>query len=163
MANWCSNTVEFKGDANQLASLKVFFEQMAAEEKRTRHGQLPDFTATRDYGYLFEISWENDILTYETKWAPNAEVLVQIADKFQTGFLYTYCEPGMVIYGEAVYEDGHLKDIYLEDDDLDRYSYDEKAETYTFENREYDSEYEILDTLLEQKKDALNNNNGLSR
>ncbi len=49
-------------------------------------------------------------------------------------------------------ENGELTtDIYLEDEDFEKYQYDEEAETYHFEGETYDSDYEILETLLHRK------------
>jgi hypothetical protein len=151
MANWCSNTVEFIGEHSQFEYLKILFEAMASKEKKEEKGQLPAFTHF-DSGFLFDIRWEDGVLNYETKWAPNIEVLVAIADHFKVGFIYSYAEPGMSIFGETTYKDGILTDTYLDDDDTGQYEYDELADTYRFENQDYESSDEILDILLERKK-----------
>jgi hypothetical protein len=41
--------------------------------------------------------------------------------------------------------------IFRIDEDFDSYELDEETDTYHFEGKEYDSEWEILDTLLERK------------
>ena len=153
MANWCSNIIEFTGDAQQLESLKSLFDDMALKEKETRHGQLPDFIAGEQGGYFFETAWENHILHYETKWSPNIDIVTEIADRYGVDFTYSYSEPGMCIFGEATYKDGLLTDIYLDDQDYEQINYDEEREEYQFEGETYDSDYEILETLLERKKD----------
>jgi hypothetical protein len=159
MANWCSNTVEFIGEHSQFEYLEILFEAMASKEKKEEKGQLPAFTHF-DRGFLFDIRWEDGVLNYETKWVPNTEVLVAIADHFKVGFIYSYAEPGMSIFGETTYKDDILTDIFLDDDDTRQYEYDELADTYRFENQEYESSDEILDILLERKKAIkdLNNN-----
>lgn len=50
-----------------------------------------------------------------------------------------------------MFSDKLLIDIYLEDEDFDSYELDKETDTYHFEGKEYDSEWEILDTLLERK------------
>ena len=151
MANWCSNTVVFTGGQNQLDELKTLFLTMAKKEQKERKGQLPPFV-NDDTGYLFEIRWEEDVLYYETKWSPNTEVMVQVADKYHTGFEHSYSESGNGVFGETTYEDGILEDVFLDDDDYDLYGYDEETEIYFFENQAYESNEEIHDILLERKK-----------
>jgi hypothetical protein len=112
MANWCNNTVEFIGEHSQFEYLKILFEAMTSKEQKERKGQLPAFTDF-DRGFLFNIRWQNGVLNYETKWTPNTEVLIAIANHFKVGFIYSYCESGMSIFGETTYKDGILTDIYL--------------------------------------------------
>ncbi|MFC0513099.1 hypothetical protein ACFFGT_02770 [Mucilaginibacter angelicae] len=151
MANWCSNTVEFIGEHSQFEELGRLFKAMATKEKKERRGQLPPF-AEVDSGYLFEIRWEGGVLYYETKWSPNTEVIVAIADHFKIGFRYNYSEPGNCVFGEAAYRDGTLTDVALDWDDIAAYDFDEDTDTYRFENQNYDSSEEILEKLLERKK-----------
>ena len=40
---------------------------------------------------------------------------------------------------------------FIIDDDFEKYQYEEETDTYLFEGKEYDSDCEILETLLEQK------------
>jgi hypothetical protein len=56
-----------------------------------------------------------------------------------------------LIYGRATFADKLLTDTYLKDDDFGKYQFDEQADTYHFEGKEYDSDCEILETLLEHK------------
>ena len=151
MANWCSNTVEFIGEHSQFERLGKFFTAMAAKEQKERKGQLPEF-AGRNGGYLFDIRWEDGILYYETKWSSNTAVIVTIAEHFEVGFTHTYSEPGNLIYGEAQFRDGILKDVSLDDDDASAYGYDEDNNTYHFENQNYECSEEIQEILLARKK-----------
>ena len=151
MANWCSNTVEFNGEHSQFEDLEKFFKSMAAKEKKERKGQLPSFT-DGERGYLFDIRWESGILYYETKWAPNTEVIVAVADHFKMSFSYWYSEPGNGVYGETSYKNGVLTSVTLDWDDIAQYEFDEDTDTYRFENQNYDSSEEILEMLLQRKK-----------
>lgn len=58
---------------------------------------------------------------------------------------------GNLIYGKATYKNRKLTDIYLEDEDFEQYEYDEETDYYHFEGEAYESDCEILETLLERK------------
>ncbi len=152
MANWCWNTVQFNCSDQKLKQLQEFFAEMAAKEIKEQKGQLPAFFQT-DRGYLFEISFENDFLCYETKWCPNVEVIKAIADHFEVGFILNYEELAMQVYGECVYNNGILSDIFLDNTDFAQYSINEKdGNTWVYEGGIYDTDLEILEILLLRKK-----------
>ena len=75
----------------------------------------------------------------------------KIAEHYKVDFIQDYEELGCLIYGRATFADKLLTDIYLEDEDFEKYQFDQETDTYHFEGKEYDSEWEILETLLEQK------------
>ena len=153
MANWCSNTVAFEGNETDLKQIKMEFRKMIIKEQNENCGQLPEFISDESRGYFFDIVWEEDdcIFNYQTKWSPNTEVLKQIAERFKVDFILDYEEISNQIYGRTIFSDGELTDIYLEDEDFEKYRYDEEAENYHFEGETYDSDYEILETLLDRK------------
>ncbi|MBT2560170.1 hypothetical protein J7E50_02905 [Pedobacter sp. ISL-68] len=151
MANWCSNVVVFIGEQYEIGLLDALIGTMTAKEQKERKGQLPHFV-TEDSGYLFDIHWEGEVLYFETKWVPNIAVITQIADQYNLGFIHNYVEPSMGIYGEATYENGTLTDVYLENEDLLSYDYDEQENCYRFENGIYHSEEEIHEILIERKR-----------
>jgi hypothetical protein len=151
MANWCNNIVEFTGDSNKLENLQTLFEEMAAKEKETKRGQLPEFVKSED-SYLFFIQWDGGILYYDTKWTPNIEVIRQVADCFNCGFIYRYSETANGLFGEAEYSGGILANVSLDWDDFSAYQYNTETDGYDFEGKHYNHDYEILETLLERKK-----------
>jgi hypothetical protein len=154
MANWCSNMVVFEGNPEAIEQIQQLFQTMKAREEKEEQGQLPDFVPDTNGGYFFNIYWndgDKGIYQYETKWSPNVEVLKTIAEQYQIGLIQDYEEMGNLVYGRATFSDKLLTDIYLEDEDFGNYQFDEETDTYHFEGKEYDSEYEILETLLERK------------
>jgi hypothetical protein len=153
MANWCSNRVEFTGEHSQFVELGNLFTAMAAKEKKEEKGQMPDFVK-EDSGYMFQTGWENGILYFETKWGPNPEVMVKIADHFKVGFIHSYSEPSNCVHGEATYKESELNDICLDWSDTDSYQFNEETSLYDFEGQEYESSDDIVDILLERKKKA---------
>jgi len=119
MANWCSNSVTFIGEPSQLTDLKILFEAMALKEQKQRKGQLPDFIFDKD-GFFFDIVWDNDVLSYQTKWSPNTDIILEIGVRFEVEFIHGYDESGNLIYGEATYLKGEFLDTCLDDEDFDQ-------------------------------------------
>ena len=154
MTNWCSNTVVFEGKPEAIEQLQKLFKSMAEKQQEENCGQLPDFVEDSNGGYFFDIYQEDDvtgIFQYETKWSPNIEVVQAIAEHYGVEFTQEYEEMGNGIYGKATYSEGILDDTALTDEDLEQYQYDEETDTYHFESEEYESDSEILETLLTRK------------
>ncbi|MGY3212484.1 DUF1281 family ferredoxin-like fold protein [Mucilaginibacter sp. HD30] len=153
MANWCSNKVEFIGEHSQFESLKTLFTAMAVKENKEKRGQLPEFV-TGEGGFLFQIAWENGLLYYETKWVPNTAVIVKIAEFFKVDFIHSYSESSNAVFGEASYCNGMLNDISLDRSDTELYHFNYSTDSYVFEGQEYESSDDILEILLNRKKQA---------
>ncbi|AIM37816.1 hypothetical protein KO02_14855 [Sphingobacterium sp. ML3W] len=154
MANWCSNTVVFEGTPEAITAIQELFQSMKEKEEKTEEGQLPEFMEDTNGGYFFNIYWnegDEGQFQYETKWSPNIEITQKIAEYYQVDFVQDYEEMGNLVYGRATYRDGILSDIFLGDDDFEAYEQDEETDLYHFEGEEYESDYEILETLLERK------------
>ncbi len=154
MANWCSNTVVFEGKPEAIEQIQQLFQTMKAKEEKEEQGQLPDFVPDTNGGYFFNIYWndgDEGIYQYETKWSPNSEVLKMIAEYYQVDFEQDYEEMSNCVYGRTTFADKVLTDIYLDDEEFEQYEFDEETDTYHFEGEAYDSDCEILETLLERK------------
>jgi len=154
MANWCSNTVAFEGKPEAIKEIQKFFQEMKRREETENKGQLPDFIAEINGGWFFSIYWnegDGGIFQYETKWSPNIEVVRMIAARYGVDSTHDYEELGNRVYGRAVFSEGIFTDSYLEGEDFDSYHFDEERESYHFEGESYQSDYEILETLLERK------------
>lgn len=154
MANWCSNTVVFEGSPETITAIQKLFQAMKEKEDKTEEGQLPEFVTDINGGYFFNIYWndgDEGIYQYETKWSPNSEILQVIADRYKVDFVQDYEETGNLVYGRATCKNGTLNDTCLDGDDFDRYQQDEDTDLYHFEGEEYDSDCEILETILERK------------
>lgn len=153
MANWCNNIIDFEGKPEAIEQIQQLFETMAKKAKVEEIGQLPDFV-TQYNGYFFNIYWnEGDIGFFQcqTKWLPNLEIVREIAEYYKVNFVSDYEEMGNLIYGRAIFSDKLLTDIYLENEDFEKYQFDEQTDTYHFEGKEYECDYEILEILLERK------------
>lgn len=150
MANWCLNTVTFEADETVMEKIRLLFIEMAEKEILTNKGQLPEFYHS-ETGYLFETDWQDSGVSYLTKWSPNLLVMVAVAFMYGADFLYNYEELNMGIYGVAIYRKGVLKDIHLQPEDFGVFDYDELSDCYVFEGRNYRSDADILEILLQRK------------
>lgn len=151
MANWCYNRVEFTGSDSALTGVRLMFQQLAEKGQAEQKGQLPEFITEED-GYFFDLRVEDEVIYYETRWAPNTDRVREIADHFDVRFTHNYEESGNCIYGEATYKDGVLTKVDLDFEDFNLYEYDEEKDTYTFEGQSYECSEEIQEILLERKK-----------
>jgi hypothetical protein len=111
MANYCSNSVLFLGDPNTVAEIRQVFAQIESEQQRTNRYHLPDFVSG-DKGHMLDITFNEDWINYETRWQPNLDLLVQVADLYQAVFISRFDEMSNGIYGEAIYQNNELKTIY---------------------------------------------------
>lgn len=154
MANWCNNMVVFEGEPKAIEQIQLLFKMMAEKEQKENCGQLPDFVSDDNGGYFFAI-YQNEgdtgIYQYDTKWLPNVGAVQQIAERYKVNFTHEYDELGCLVYGKATYIDGVLTEIDLDNADFDTYDFDEETDRYHFEGETYESDYEILETLLERK------------
>lgn len=153
MANWCSNSVAFEGNETALEQVKLEFIKMQLRENKESGGQLPEFISDKNRGYFFDILLENGgcNFNYQTRWSPNTEILLLIAEYYKVDFIYYYEEIGNQIYGVTVYSNNELKEICLEEEDFEQYDYQEETDNYFFEEEKYESDYEILEILLKRK------------
>lgn len=153
MANWCSNSVAFEGDETTLEQVRLEFVKMQICENKENCGQLPEFISDMNRGYFFDILLEDGgcNFNYQTRWSPNTEILLQIAEHYKVDFIYNYEEIGNQIYGIIFYLNNEVNEICLEEEDFEQYSYNEETDTYFFEEENYESDYEILEILLKRK------------
>lgn len=158
MANWCNNIVQFIGESQKIDEINWIFQAMVLFEKETRFGQLPPFIPA-DEGHFINISVGGSTIYYETHSFPNTDVLVEIADHYRVGFMHHYREFGRKIFGEANYEHGKLEDVRLDKDDFER----AERSGATLEEPIYGIDIEILQHILEQKRDNLTNSHGHRR
>lgn len=111
MANFCSNRVIFYGDKKTRQLLEQLFKGLARQQQKEGGGHLPPFIGKQGSAF-YDMEWNDDeeVLYYETRWAPNLDELVQLADYYGCGFECTYKEPMNNLFGRAQYIDGVLND-----------------------------------------------------
>lgn len=153
MANWCFNMVVFQGEGDQLNKLDGIIGQMIKAEKAEDKGQLFSMVK-KDTGYLFQISYQDGVLCYLTKWEPNTEVLIAVADELGLGYAHNYDEPAMGVYGKDIYKNGELKEAFITMEDYGLYDYDGDKDCYLYNGEEYEEINEVYDLILQEKLDA---------
>lgn len=149
MANWCFNTLEITGKEECVEKVFELFQTMKNINDAENCGAKP-FEEEPDK-YFFDIDIYGDYINYQTKWAPNVEDVIKIADKFNVDFILSYEESGNGIYGEYHYTNKVLKDWCLDDNDFEQVSYDDDTEMYKFRDELWESETEPYDILLKEK------------
>jgi hypothetical protein len=162
MANYCSNSVLFVGDEQSVAQIKSLFEEIEKKQSKSGQWNMPSFIEG-DKGFMLDIVIDKRAINYETRWVPNLEVLAQIADKYNVGFISKFQEMSNGIYGEAAYRDGKLTSVTLSKEELANLHYDKTMNGYLLGDKVYEYEGDLLDVLLEQKKLLESSNYDISR
>lgn len=111
MANYCSNSVLFLGEPAAITAINEIFAKIELEQRHTHLYYLPDFV-NGDKGHMMDISFDGGWINYETRWTPNLDLLVQLADRYQVDFISRFDEMTNWMYGEAIYHDCELKSVY---------------------------------------------------
>lgn len=150
MAEWCINSVVFIAEPAQLTEIQTLFLQMAVKAQATGEGQPPHFILEHE-GWFFDIVWKDNSLFYSTKWYPNTDHLIEVADYFCVDFRHHYAEVANGIYGLSVYTDGVLTITDLDSSDLASYVFDPETKLYKFEDKLYENSEDILDILIQRK------------
>jgi len=150
MPNWCLNTVVFQGEDDRMEELRLLTEKLIERETLENKGQLYDFIAL-EKGYFFNTRFKDGVLVYMSRWSPNTESLIALADHLNLSYTHDYEEPGMMIYGRDIYKCGDLREVMLNDSDFDLYKFNPENELYEFEGQRYYDEDSIIQILLQRK------------
>lgn len=153
MANVCTNYVTFEAQRATIDALASIFQDLAANEAQTNQGQLPPDVES-DSGHMFAIQWHGATVSYETKGVPNFAVIAALAARLEADFTITFHEPGDEIYGDIIYRNGESAQTILEPEDFESYAQDEDDEDlWHFEGDTYEAESDILEILLQRRRD----------
>lgn len=133
-----------------MEELRLLTERLIEREKLENCGQLYELVSEKS-GYLFETSYDDGILCYLTKWSPNTQVLISVADHLNLSYTHGYEEPGMMIYGRDTYKDGELVQVMLDNEDFALYEFNEQSGQYEFEGESYTNDEEIIEVLFRRK------------
>lgn len=133
MANLCSNTLVFDENHPDILQIKA---------------EIIDL----DFDGLYMDPLKNNVFEYNTPWQPNVKDILPIAEKYKCDFTLSYEEMGCCLYGRYTYEAGELTDIWLTQEDIDQYEFNEETNMYIFDGEEYESSFYVLAILLERKE-----------
>ena len=149
MANYCSNSVVFAADERTLQNIRDLFTEIEYKQQGGQY-HLPSFITKND-GFMQDIVIDKHRITFETRWTPNSEILVAIADYYKAGFVSKFHEMSMGIYGEARYDGSQLVTVTLDREDFQAIRYDKQKNGYPFGDQVFEFEGDLLDYILEQK------------
>jgi hypothetical protein len=154
MANWCQHWLTFQGEESKIKEVIAIFQAMEQKGKETNEGQKPDFIKEVKQDYFFDIyTDETEIISYNTKWSPNVEDIIEIANHFDLNFECTYQELGENIFGKAVFTAGNpeSKRFDLEKSDFDLYSFFQDDDIYNYQGEDFESEEDLLMLIFKEK------------
>jgi Ferredoxin-like domain in Api92-like protein len=112
MANMCNNSVQFIGDPIAIEQVKALFREIEQKQNESGKWQLPPYV-TAPFSNMQEIVVNDDAINYQTRWYPNFNGLIQIADRFGLDFANVYSQVADSIYGEATYLNKEFIDVRL--------------------------------------------------
>ena len=156
MPNWCSNTIEFNGNQNNLENLAKLLEKTVDVQKKTGYGQLLHGLEGAIDGYMFDINYDLGngflYLSFESRWSPIVNDVVRIAELFRLTFVYDYEESGMGMYGQYTfkYEDDEESYLYkqiADEEDIESCRFKEEGDG---DDEESGFDYEKMKSLIEK-------------
>lgn len=121
MANMSNNTVVFGGNPAATERAKTLFKEIQAKQEETEKWHLPLFV-TAPFSNMQEILVNEGAIKYQTRWHPNFNDLIKIADHFELDFTMTCGHISDCIFGEASYNNKIFNDIRD-----DRLSHDQQS------------------------------------
>ncbi|HZY39758.1 MAG TPA: hypothetical protein VFE53_24050 [Mucilaginibacter sp.] len=137
MADWCNNHIVFSGDAARVENVRALFREIQEKQDRDEKLWLPPFV-TAERSYMIAINVTDETIYFRSRWVPNIDALVQIANQYGLDFVNRYDEINTGVFGEASYTGGVLSNINLDDNDL--------------KDSHFENDRSIFGQLLEQKK-----------
>ena len=150
MANWCSNSVVFTAEPEKLQAIYDLFAGIQQKQEADGRYHLPDFATTED-GCMSDIFFDGGRICYESRWTPNIELLMEIADFYQATFRCKYQQMSAGIYGETRYDERSLVMLNLDEEDFKAVRYDKIKKGYPINGEVFEFEGDLLDYILEQK------------
>jgi len=161
MPNWCVNDVRFSGNEQAIENVTSLILKMSALEKATQNGQRPFFLKRDSERYFFEIkSWRdgNDyLLSYLTKWVPNASDVLRIGQKYNVSFVDAV-EQNNGIYHRDLFCPGKIPlHSELELNELMSIDFDPQTDEYLFEGMRFEYVGNCVQFILDRKLLLLRN------
>lgn len=106
----CNNSVQFIGEPIAVEKVKALFREIEQKQNATGQWQLPPYV-TAPFSNMQEIMVNDKAVNYQTRWHPNFNGLIQIADHFGLDFAIAYSQVTDSIYGEATYINKEFSDV----------------------------------------------------
>jgi hypothetical protein len=145
MANWCNNFATFSGEKQNIEKLYDAIEEAQRKQKETWEGQKIHSSDVKE-GYFFDIFFDGECVSYDTKWSPNIDDLAEVCKEFGVCAKVDYSESGCQIYGSAEIEaDGSYTETNIDNRFLDLIEWDDDNSVYIYQGESYESEFDIIE------------------
>ena len=151
MPNWCYNTITLSGRC------KNFCKQLEKHDYGIQGFEILPGKNKRCIFSLEKIT--ENMYSFESKWIPPIEELVEKARKSKFSFEIDYEELSMGIYGKAIYncKNDSLVEYDLPDEILNRRDFDDNG-NFILDGKLCDQEYE-MEWLENELEKLINNKN----
>lgn len=153
MPNYCLNHVEFFGSEERKKELfNVLF---SVDHKNYSKSALNELLMSKMAGprIFLDIQKEDEsTVQFQTAWSAAKNELVLLANHFGLEFDFVYEELGSEVYGVAGFKANVFAEIELNHEDFARYRFDTTDHQYRFDGKKYESVYDILDILIDERK-----------
>lgn len=169
MANSCINTVIIGGEQKNTQSFLAELLKLKAENDNNPNERvIPDYVTPSNgsnitEGNLYISSIEIDSSNtdenrfwFESAWAPAIGTIKAMAIHHQVNIIgYQFEEPGNGVYGVYAYDFLSEVDVRLElsQSEVELFEFSEEIDAYIFEGKQYESSCDIIETLLNRKRD----------
>lgn len=150
MANWCSNSVVFSADEPTLEKIRNMFADIQQKQEAGGFYQLPSF-AKSDKGVMTDIVIAQNRFSFETRWEPNLELMIETAQFYGASFVSRFSEMANGIYGEASFADKTLRLVTLDPEDFMAVRYDPSLKGYPWDDDIFEYQGDLLDHILDRK------------
>ena len=106
MPNWCTNFLHLDVDIDNNPLIEELLSWAEITGRTVDNGQLPipNKEGEFEYKYMFDLSVQDNIIQFNTKWSPDVEMCIAIAKKYKFSFLLAYEEAGEPMFGEYKYD-----------------------------------------------------------
>lgn len=138
MANSCFNDIRFSGSKEELSKVKELFVKLAEVQYCSRIQVAEVFFNQEPQNIYMSVEFREQgddfIVSYQTRWVPNFQDSLKIAQEIEVSFIYDAFEFGCMIYQRCIYVYGESlhfpkmiqKEFAVYDFDGDSVPYDPK-------------------------------------
>ena len=150
MPNWCSSSVVFSADEPTLEKIRNMFADIQQKQEVGGFYELPSF-AKSDKGVMTDIVIAQNRFSFETRWEPNLELMIETAQFYGASFVSRLSEMANGIYGEACFADKTLRLVTLDPEGFMAGRYDPSLKGYPWDDDIFEYQGDLLDYILDRK------------
>lgn len=140
MANSCYNDIRFIGSEEELNKVRMLFIKLADENCRSKKQVAAVFfnQEPQNCFMLIEIwkEWDHLMVSYQTKWTPNFQDSMKIANEIEVSFVHDAFEFGCGIYQRCIYVHGEFL-LFPKMDQQEFMVYDFDGDSTPYDPKDY--------------------------